>query len=222
MNTDLRCYLVTSGTGRSTVDAAAQAARAGAGMVQVRAKDTSAAELLELTVAVAEAVAAAGPETRVVVNDRVDIALAARQRGAAVHGVHLGQEDLPVTDARALLGGGAIIGLSAGTIDQVREADQHHNIVDYLGVGPFRPTPTKDSGREPLGLAGYSQVVAATRLPVVAIGDVTPQDVGQLSGTDIAGVALVRAIMEAQQPGRVVHDVLAAWQPPERGSSRQH
>lgn len=213
MNIDLRCYLVTSGTDRDTVHTAAEAAQAGAGIIQVRAKTISAAELLDLTVAVAEAVAAVNPQTRVVVNDRVDIAITARLRGAAVHGVHLGQDDVPVTDARALLGGDAIVGVSAGTLEQVRQVDQHRKILDYVGVGPFRPTPTKDSGRKPLGLAGYPTVVAATQLPVVAIGDVTPQDVGELCGTGIAGVALVRAIMQAAQPGRVVQDVLAAWQP---------
>lgn len=222
MNIDLRCYLVTSGTGRNTVHTAAEAARAGAGMIQVRAKAAPAVELLNLTVAVAEAVAEANPQTRVVVNDRVDIAMAARQRGGAVHGVHLGQEDVPATDARILLGSEAIIGLSAGTLEQVRQADQHRKIIDYVGVGPFRHTPTKDSGREPWGLAGYPRVVAATQLPVVAIGDVTPQDVTELSGTGIAGVALVRSIMQAAQPGRVVHDVLAAWQPEGPGSNRQH
>ena len=212
MTVDLRCYLVTSGAGRDTVQTAAEAAHAGAGIIQVRAKTISAAQLLDLTLAVAQAVAAANPQTRVVVNDRVDIAMAARQRGAGVHGVHLGQDDLPVTDARALLGDDAILGLSAGTLEQVRQADQHHNILDYIGVGPFRPTPTKDVGRTPLGVAGYPTAVAATRLPVVAIGDVTPQDVAELSGTGIAGVALVRAIMQAAQPGHVVQEVLAAWQ----------
>lgn len=212
MQIDLRCYLVTSGTGPGTVDTAAEAARSGAGMIQVRAKDAPAAEFLHLTLAVADAVAAANPQTRVVVNDRVDVALVARQRGAAVHGVHVGQDDVPVTDVRALLGNEALIGLSAGTFEQVRQAEQHRKVIDYLGVGPFRLTPTKDSGREPLGLTGYPKVVAATQLPVVAIGDVTPQDVQALSVTGIAGVALVRAIMGAPQPGRVVSDVLSAWQ----------
>jgi len=212
MQIDLRCYLVTSGSGQGTVDTAAEAARSGAGVIQVRAKDAPAAEFLHLTLAVADAVAAANPQTRVVVNDRVDVALAARQRGAAVHGVHVGQDDVPVTDARALLGSEALIGLSAGTFEQVRQAEQHREVIDYLGAGPFRLTPTKDSGREPLGLTGYPKVVAATQLPVVAIGDVTPQDVEALSVTGVAGVALVRAIMDAPQPGRVVSDVLSAWQ----------
>lgn len=219
MQLDLRCYLVTSGTSQGTVDAAAEAARAGAGMIQVRAKDIPAAKFLHLTLAIADAVAAANPQTRVVVNDRVDVALAARQRGAAVHGVHVGQDDVPVTDARALLGSEALIGLSAGTLEQVRQAEQHREVIDYLGAGPFRLTPTKDSGREPLGLTGYPKVVAATQLPVVAIGDVTPQDVESLSVTGIAGVALVRAIMDAAQPGLVVRDVLAEWNISHQGTT---
>ncbi len=190
---DYRCYLVTAGNGRHTVKTAAAAARAGAGVVQVRAKDLSAHDLLDLVMAVAESVAAASPVTRVLVNDRADIAYAACRAGAAVHGVHLGQEDLPVRAARDLLGPAALIGLSTGTIDLVRRAQSVADVVDYLGAGPFRPTPTKNSGRPALGVGGYPALVAQTSLPVVAIGDVTPDDVPALSQTGIAGVALLRA-----------------------------
>lgn len=205
---DLRCYLVTSGTGRRTVEVAAAAAGAGAGVVQVRAKEASAAELLELTLAVAEAVHAARPATRVLVDDRPDVAWAARLRGAAVHGVHLGQDDLPVADARALLGPEAIIGLTTGTLELVRAAEAQREMLDYIGAGPFRLTPTKDSGRPPLGVDGYRELVAATTLPIVAIGDVTPADAAALAGTGVAGVVMVRALMEAADPGAVVGQVL--------------
>ncbi len=208
---DLRCYLVTSGTGRHTVEAAAAAAAAGAGVVQVRAKDATAAGLLELTCAVAEAVHAARPATRVLVDDRADVVHAARARGAHVHGVHLGQEDLPVTDARAMLGPAAIIGLTTGTLELVRAAEQVRGVIDYVGAGPFRPTPTKDSGREPIGVSGYPGLVAATSLPIVAIGGIEPADVPALAGTGVAGVALVRGIMDAPDPGAVVHEVLAGF-----------
>jgi thiamine-phosphate pyrophosphorylase len=208
---DLRCYLVTSGTGRHTVEVAAAAAAAGAGVVQVRAKDATAPELLELTCAVAEAVHAARPVTRVLVDDRADVAFAARARGAAVHGVHLGQDDLPVTEARALLGPDAIIGLTTGTPALVSAAEELRGVIDYVGAGPFRPTPTKDSGRGPIGVEGYPGLVAATSLPVVAIGGVEPPDVPALAGTGVAGVALVRAIMDARDPGAVVGEVLAGF-----------
>ncbi|GAA4531255.1 thiamine phosphate synthase [Brachybacterium paraconglomeratum] len=208
---DLRCYLVTSGTGRRTVEVAAAAAAAGAGVVQVRAKDATAAELLELTCAVAESVHAARPATRVLVDDRADVAFAARALGAEVHGVHLGQDDLPVAAARTLLGPDALIGLTTGTLDLVRAAETLRGQIDYLGAGPFRPTPTKDSGRDPLGTAGYRTLVAATSLPVVAIGGVTPDDVPALAATGVSGVALVRAIMDAADPGFVVRGVLAGF-----------
>ena len=206
---DLRCYLVTSGTGPRTVEVAAQAAAAGAGVVQVRAKEASTRELLELVLAVAGAVHAARPATTVLVDDRADVAAVARARGAHVHGVHLGQDDLPIADARALLGPEAIIGLTTGTLELVRASAEVAVDLDYLGAGPFRRTPTKDSGREPLGADGYPPLVRSTMLPIVAIGDVTPADVPALSRTGVAGVALVRAVMDAPDPGTVVREVLA-------------
>ena len=205
---DLRCYLVTSGSDRRTVEVAAQAAAAGAGVVQVRAKDATTAELLELVLAVAKAVHTARPATRVLVDDRADVAAAARARGAHVHGVHLGQDDLPVADARALLGHDAVIGLTTGTLYLVRASAEVAFDLDYLGAGPFRRTPTKDSGREPLGVEGYPALVRATMLPIVAIGDVTPADVPALTRTGIAGVALVRSVMDAPDPAAVVGEVL--------------
>lgn len=210
MTLDLRCYLVTSGAGRRTVDAAAAAAAGGAGMIQVRAKDATAAEVLELTCAVADAVHRARPGTRVVVDDRADVAFAARRLGAQVHGVHLGQDDLPVAAARAMLGPEAIIGLTTGTLETVRRAEELHDLLDYVGAGPFRPTPTKDSGREPLGVAGYLRLVAATRLPIVAIGGITVEDATSLARTGIAGVALVRGLMDADDPERAARDVVTA------------
>jgi thiamine-phosphate pyrophosphorylase len=175
----------------------------------VRAKDATTAELLELVLAVAEAVHGARPATRVLVDDRADVAAAARTRGAAVHGVHLGQDDLPVADARALLGPEAVIGLTTGTLALVRAAEDLREQLDYLGAGPFRRTPTKDSGREPLGVEGYRPLVAASSLPIVAIGDVTPADAPALAGTGVAGVAIVRALMGAPDPAAVVAEVLS-------------
>ena len=208
---DLRCYLVTSGTGRRTVETAAAAAAAGAGVVQVRAKEATAAGLLELVLAVARAVQSANPATTVLVDDRADVAAAARRRGAAVHGVHLGQEDLPVADARDLLGPEAVIGLTTGTLELVRAAEQHRAQLDYVGAGPFRLTPTKDSGRPPLGVDGYVPLVAASSLPIVAIGDITPADAAGLAGAGVAGVALVRAVMDAPDPAATVREVLSGF-----------
>lgn len=210
--TDWRMYLVTSGNDRRTVEVAAAAARGGAGVVQVRHKQGDDRELLALVTAVAAAVERANPDTRVVVDDATDVAWAARRAGAAVHGVHLGQDDLPVEAARQILGPDALVGLTTGTLELVERAQQQAGVVDYLGAGPFRPTPTKDSGRAPLGVEGYRPLVQASRIPVLAIGDVTPADVEALAGTGIAGVCMVRHVMQAADPEALVRGVLAGYE----------
>lgn len=210
---DLRCYVITSGVGPAVVASATAAAAGGAGVIQVREKTLSDRELLGFTLAVARAVHAANPRTKVVLDDRADVVYAARRRGPGlVHGVHLGQDDLPVDVARAMLGPEAIIGLTTGTLALVRAANEVAQWIDYIGAGPFRPTPTKDSGRPPLGIDGYRPLVATATMPVVAIGDVTPADVPALAGTGVSGVALVRAVMGAPDPAAVVRQVLAGFE----------
>lgn len=208
---DLSLYLVTSGHDRHTVETAAAVARAGAGIVQVRCKEVTDRELYGLLVEVSRAVAAANPATRVVVDDRPDMAWAARHADAPVHGVHLGADDLPPEHARALLGPEAVVGWTTGTLALVQEAQKHVGIVDYLGAGPFRPTPTKDSGRPPLGVAGYAPLVQASAIPIVAIGDITLDDVASLATTGIAGVCMVRSLMQADDPEAVARAVLDTW-----------
>ena len=209
---DLRCYLVTGdGEPHHIIDVARSAAAGGAGVVQVRSTPISARALPELTERVALAVAEVNPATRVLVDDRVDVAAALMRRGVPVHGVHLGQDDLPVRDARTLLGPEAIIGLTTGTLELVRAVHDIADVVDYIGAGPFRPTPTKDSGRPPVGLAGYPELVAASPVPVVAIGDVRAADATDLAATGVAGVAVVRGFMNAQDPAAVAREILAGF-----------
>lgn len=209
---DLRCYLVTGdGEPRHIIDVARAAAAGGAGVVQVRSKPISARALTELAEQVALAVAGTNPDTRVLVDDRVDVAAALMHRGVPIHGVHLGQDDLPVRDARALLGPEALIGLTTGTLELVRAVHDIADVVDYIGAGPFRPTPTKDSGRPPVGLAGYPELVTASPVPVVAIGDVRATDAAELAATGVAGVAVVRGFMNAQDPAAVARQILAGF-----------
>lgn len=212
---DFRCYVVTGAApGRQVVEVARQAAAGGAGMVQVRSKPIAARELAELSEQVALAVAAVNPLTRVLIDDRADVAAALMRRGVPIHGVHVGQDDLPVRDVRALVGPTALIGLTTGTLDLVRAVHDVAGIVDYIGAGPFRPTPTKDSGRPPLGFAGYRPLVEASPVPVIAIGDVTPADVPALATTGIAGVAISRGFMQADDPKTVAESVVAGFGEP--------
>ncbi|WP_342319241.1 thiamine phosphate synthase [Corynebacterium mayonis] len=208
MTLDLRCYFVT-GAGPDVVERARLASLGGAGVIQVRSKPIEARELYALGRTIALAVGEANPSTRVLIDDRVDVALALRDYGVA--GVHLGQNDLDVRVARELLGGDAVIGLTTGTLDLVQKANDVADLVDYIGAGPFRATPTKDSGRPPIGLAGYPALVEASKVPVVAIGDVTVDDAYELARVGVDGLAIVRGIMHAADPRTYVEMVVSEF-----------
>lgn len=207
---DLRCYLVTgAGSAEHVVDVARKAVAGGSRIVQVRSKPISARDLYALTEQVALAV---GDRAHVLVDDRVDVALALRHRGLPVHGVHVGQDDLAVRDVRALLGADAVIGLTTGTRALVAAANELADVLDYVGAGPFRPTPTKDSGREPVGLDGYRELVKLSKVPIVAIGDVTADDAAELAGTGVAGLAVVRGLMGAADPTAYAQRLIADFE----------
>lgn len=207
---DLRCYVVTgNGSIDEIVDTAQQAAAGGAGVIQVRSKPIEAGQLLQIAEQVALAVADTNPATKVLIDDRVDIAAILMRRGLPVHGVHVGQSDIPVTAVRELLGPDAIIGLTTGTAELIHQANEYAGIIDYVGAGPFRPTPTKDSGRRPIDLEGYPHLVELSKLPIVAIGDVQPGDVAELAATGIAGVAMVRAFRDAPSATELAQKVIA-------------
>lgn len=206
---DLRCYLVTgTGSHEHVVDVARRAVAGGSRIVQVRSKPISARDLYALTREVALAV---GDTAHVLVDDRIDVALALRHRGLPVHGVHVGQDDLDVREVRTLLGEDALIGLTTGTRPLVEAANAVSDVIDYVGAGPFRPTPTKDSGRAPLGVEGYRELVELSAVPVVAIGDVTADDAEALAGTGVAGLAVVRGLMEAADPGAYARRLISSF-----------
>lgn len=209
-NLDLRCYLVTGAPHEKVVDVAAAAAAGGAGVVQVRSKPISVRDLTALAIEVAAAVRQANPATKVLIDDRVDVA-AALMPEHNIHGVHIGQDDLDPRLARQVLGKDAIIGLTTGTLPLVQQANEYADVIDYIGAGPFRPTPTKDSGREPLGLEGYPALVEASRVPVVAIGDVRAEDAADLAATGVAGVAIVRGFMNSPDPRATARQVLTGF-----------
>lgn len=196
---DLRCYFVTGQPAADVARVAAAAAAGGAGVVQVRSKPIADDALEALACEVADAVAEANPRTRVLIDDNVSLAARLMQTHH-VHGAHIGQDDMDPRAARELLGPNAILGLTTGTLALVEAANAYAGVIDYVGAGPFRPTPTKDSGRAPLGLDGYPPLVATSKVPVVAIGDVHASDAAALAATGVAGVAIVRGFMRAEDP----------------------
>lgn len=208
----LSLYLVTD-TGQCqptpVADVVAAAVAGGATMVQVRDKNASTRGLLQLLLAVAEAVGSTVP---VLVDDRVDVFLAARARGAQVAGVHVGQSDLPVQLVRSIVGPGAIVGLSAATGSEIGSA---HNLpagtIDYLGVGAIHATATKTDHPEPLGWDGFGALVSASSLPCVAIGGIGVSDVVPLRDAGAAGVAVVSAVCASTDPEAAARELASQW-----------
>lgn len=180
---------------REVVEAAVSA---GVDVVQLRVKSASARDLLAQAVALAGIVAG---RTRFVLDDRVDVVLAARDAGARVDGVHLGQSDLPPGTARRLLGADAIVGWTANTPEHLAAAAAlPAGTLDYLGVGVIRPTSTKPDHPPALRIDGFARLAAATALPCIAIGGIGVDDVAALRAAGAAGVAVVSAICAADDP----------------------
>jgi thiamine-phosphate pyrophosphorylase len=196
-----------------SVDVARAAARGGATVVQVRAKAGTDRSRLALATAVVEV--CRDTSTRCVVNDRVDLALAA---GAG--GVHLGADDLPVADARRLAAGVRIDApATTGRSDFVvggtaRDADTARRLVadgaDYLGVGPVWLTTSKVDLPTPIGVAGLQGVVDAVDVPVVAISGVSVERVAAALATGAAGVAVISAVTSVPDPEAATRALVAA------------
>ena len=209
---DLTLYLVTDIAlcgARGVVETVRQAVEGGVTCVQVRAKDLSAAECLALLIEVADSV---GDLVPVIVDDRVDVYLAARLCGAAVHGVHVGQSDLPVESVRALVGHEAIVGWSANTVEHLDVAGTlPPGTVDYLGVGVIRATTTKPDHPTPLGVEGFERLRRLTTLPCVAIGGIHEGDLAALRRAGAAGAAVVSALCAAEDPRAAAVSLRREW-----------
>jgi thiamine-phosphate pyrophosphorylase len=193
--------LTDAALGTAAMSSVQAAIGAGAPVVQVRGKGVTDRELYEFTRAVLDQ--CVGTATRCVVNDRIDIALA-----AGAHGTHLGADDLPVSVARRLAGPGHMLGGTA------RDPDTAAILVaagaDYLGVGPAFATTTKSGLPDPIGPAGVGAVARAVPVPVIAIGGVTADRVPALLAEGAYGVAVVGAVSEAPDPAAATRSLLEA------------
>ena len=192
-NLDTTLYLVTDSTGLSEaafLEKVEQALQGGVTFLQLREKERSTREYIHL----ARKVHALARRYQVplVVDDRVDVALAAE-----TDGVHVGQSDMPVELPRKLLGPDKIVGATAKTVPQALEALEQG--ADYLGVGAIYPTTTKVvtviTSTETLG-----EICKAVPIPVNAIGGLNRDNLGVLKGIPIAGICVVSAIMKSADP----------------------
>ncbi|UKF29198.1 bifunctional hydroxymethylpyrimidine kinase/phosphomethylpyrimidine kinase [Clavibacter nebraskensis] len=223
---DLSVYLVTDPAlcGERGVPAVVAAAVAGgATAVQIRDKHASAAELLATVVAAADAIEAhaaahpSAPRPLLLVDDRVDVVLAALARGVHVDGVHVGQSDVPADLVRRMLDAASpdrrlVVGLTANTpahVEAVRALPA--GTVDYLGVGVIRPTTTKPGHPTPLGHGGFGIIAGLSPVPCIAIGGVDVRDVDAIAAAGGAGTAVVSAVCAAEDPEAAARELAEAW-----------
>jgi len=172
---------------------------AGVRIIQLRAKDAPGGETLKAARVVAAL--ARGRGALFIVNDRVDVALIS---GAG--GVHLGLGDIPVEEARKLLGPGAVIGASTHDAAEAVRADRAG--ADYLSFGPIFPTSTKADAHSPRGIEALKEVRRATARPIVAIGGITPENAGEVLAAGADAVAMISALFGSGRPGGLAASIV--------------
>lgn len=204
---DLRLYAVLDPRrcrGRPLGAMAAAAAAGGATLLQLRVKHGTTRELAAAAREVR--LALAGTAVPIVVNDRVDVALAER-----ADGVHVGLEDMQPEDARRLLGPDAILGV---TVHHAAETPTGHGIADYAGLGPVFASPSKDVADPPLGADGLSLLIRELRrrrpgLPVCGIAGIDRENAAAVIGAGADGVAVISDIFMAEDPAQAARQLRA-------------
>jgi thiamine-phosphate pyrophosphorylase len=199
MRPDLRLNAIVDperAGGHQLADLAAQCARGGATFIQLRNKRSETRTLVEQARAIKQALAAFA--VPFVVNDRVDVAMA-----AGADGVHLGQDDMAVDDARRLLGSRAIIGLSVKSVEEAEAA--RLDLVDYVGSGGVYATSSKQQKNVPIGPAGLARIIAALRrrgpdLPICGIAGIDASNAAEVIAAGADGVAVISALSLVPDP----------------------
>ena len=199
MNVDLRLYALIDPAvagGRTLADLAARIADS-ATLVQLRDKHGSTRVMLEEARALTAVLAPL--DIPLIINDRVDVALAAE-----ADGVHIGQDDMSAADARLLLGRTAIIGLSVKTVQQAHDAPLEH--LDYVAIGGVYGTTSKDASAAPIGIGGLREIVRIIRArdakcPICAIAGINEGNAGEVIAAGADGVAVISALSLAPAPG---------------------
>jgi thiamine-phosphate pyrophosphorylase len=199
MRPDLRLNAIVDperAGGHQLADLAARCVRGGATLVQLRDKRSETRALIEEARAIKRALKASA--VPFLVNDRVDVAMA-----AGADGVHLGQDDMAVEDARRLLGANAIIGLSVKSVDEAEAA--RLDLVDYIGSGGVYATSSKQQKNAPLGPAGLARIIAVLRrrapdLPVCGIAGIEASNAAEVVAAGADGVAVISALSLVPDP----------------------
>ncbi|WP_236024428.1 MTH1187 family thiamine-binding protein [Bifidobacterium pluvialisilvae] len=232
---DLSAYLVLGPDdthGRPVTDVVRQALDGGVTIVQLRAKHADAGEIIDMARDIAQVIDEAGKSDTVplLIDDRLDAVLAARDLGIKVDGVHVGQTDVPATSCRELLGPDAIVGLSANTTElfDIIE-DLPAGVVDYIGAGAVHPTGTKPEATliekaddDAESIEAIARLCEASDYPVVVGGGVKLADIAPLARTKAAGWFVVSAIAGADDPRLATEQLVDAWRAVRGGERHGH
>jgi thiamine-phosphate diphosphorylase len=210
--------------GRPLLDIVKAATEGGVNIIQLREKALEAGPLLEETRQISKYLQKVLNETGTrpifLIDDRVDVALFARNQGLLVDGVHVGQTDLPVLAVRELLGPDAIIGLSCrnvGVIEQAGKAqDQGQRPIDYLGMGPVHTTQSKPGIPDGMGFSQWEVLRETAKealpgVPCFGIGGITPDDAGPLKEVGADGYCCITYISHAQDTLEAATQFSSAW-----------
>lgn len=223
-NLDISAYFVVgpeNTKGRPVSQIIQAVVDAGFTCIQIRSKEASALEMIELCRETADIIEKAGKSDTValVVDDRLDVVLAARKQGIKVDGIHVGQTDIPVDVCREYLGENSIVGLSARAhelFDYIKTADVSK--VDYFGAGPLHPSITKPNCGEDIdgnilvrSLEELTELAKLSPIPVVVGGGVTLSDIPGLASTGVDGFFVVSAIAGADDPKTEAVKLAEAW-----------
>lgn len=201
---DTTLYFITDSSSVSAekfLPSVEAACKGGATIIQLREKNKSTREYLELAANVHEITARY--KVPLIIDDRVDVALA-----IGAEGVHVGQTDMPVAMARKLMGPNKIVGATTKTVPQALEA--YKQGADYLGVGAIYPTTTKVVTIL-TSVETLKEIVKAVPIPVNAIGGLNKENIGVLRGTGIAGICAVSAIQKSSDPEAAACELKAAF-----------
>ena len=207
MDDQVKLQFITHFTERyDYLDGARMALEGGCRWIQLRMKDAPLDEVEAMALPVQTLCRRYG--AIFVIDDHVELV---KKIGA--DGVHLGKNDMPVDEARQILGSDFIIGGTANTFDDIRCL--HQAGADYIGCGPFRFTETKKNLSPVLGLQGYRDIVRQMRqngidLPIVAIGGITLPDIPEILGTGVTGIALSGMMLTAPDPVAMMEQVVSA------------
>ncbi|MEA3375167.1 MAG: thiamine phosphate synthase [Chloroflexota bacterium] len=191
---DWSLYVITdrgAAGGRPLTDVVRAVLAGGATVIQLREKHAGAREIIEVGQALHRITREAS--IPLIVNDRVDIALALEAEG-----VHVGQDDMPAALARDLMGPDRILGVSAGTVEEALQAEGDG--ADYLGVGDIYGTPTKPDAGVPIGIQRLRGIAEAVSIPVVGIGGINADNATAVIEAGAAGVAVISAVVGATDP----------------------